>query len=552
MRALTSFFKNNITFFVAIIYAIFAVSSLFQSGLPPTHDGEYHVIRFYEFDKAFRAGSIYPVWAADLNFTYGVPLFNYVYPLSNYFASFLHIFNVSFIDAFKLNLIVATIIGAITSYALGRHKFGAWGGLLTSVVYTYAPYHFLDIYIRGSVGEVWALAFFPLPIIFIDRLIKKQNTYDLAFLSLFLSLIIFSHNILSLMYFGFILSYIFVFTLVNKRRIRAFTYSIAGLILSLFLSSVFIVPALFESKYVSGLNTFNFADHFPDIVSLLIPSWGSGYSGMSSGDQMSFQIGVVNLLIILLIIFLCAFKKVKKEKLYVFFLLFWFFFLLFLMNPASSFLWEHVPGLAYFQFPWRLLSLVIFTCAMLAGSLAGSFKSKPAFIAILIVVIFSTYGYAHAPYFFNRTDSHYTTRPNFIHGTNSIGNAFQTKWFTMQSAVPTKKAVIISGKGVIHVKDLTPQRQVYDLDMNSKGTLQFNTAYFPGWTLYSNGVKVKTENKSGVINGSLKKGKHELTLKLEDTMVRQVAKLITLVAGITVLILLGLPVLQLIYGNRNR
>lgn len=552
MRALISFLKSHSTFFVALIFAIFAVSSLFHAGLPPTHDGEYHVIRFYEFDKTLRAGNMYPVWAADLNFTYGIPLFNYVYPLPNYFASILHTFNISFIDGFKANLIAATIIGAITSYMLGRQKFGAWGGLLTSVFYTYAPYHFLDIYIRGSVGEVWALAFFPLPIIFINRLIRKQTVQDVVFLSLSLALIIFSHNILSLMYFGFILSYIFVFTVVNKRSIRAFTFNLAGLMLSLLLSSVFIVPALFESKYVVGLNTFTVTDHFPELVSLLIPSWGSGYSGMSTGDQMSFQIGIANIFIILVIIILFIFKKVKKEKLYTLFFLCWFAFLLFLMNPSSAFLWEHIPGLAYFQFPWRLLSLIIFACAILAGSLAGQLKLKPFFLGILVFVLVSTYGYAHAPYFFNRTDSHYITRSNFIHGTNSIGNAFQTKWLTQQESVPLKKLDIILGNGEVKHEVLGSNLQVFTIDMKSEGVVRFNTAYFPGWTVYIDGIKNKPENASGLMKVKVQKGNHEIKFKFEDTNIRTIGKILSFVFLITVLILLGLPVLQLVHGHRNR
>jgi hypothetical protein len=41
----------------------------------------------------------------------------------------------------------------------------------------------------------------------------------------------------------------------------------------------------------------------------------------------------------------------------------------FLLHPASTLLWRHVPGLAFFQFPWRLLG-PLSLCAALAGALA--------------------------------------------------------------------------------------------------------------------------------------------------------------------------------------
>ncbi len=80
------FIKYRFLLLVAF-FALLGSFPLLHSGLFPTHDGEYHVIRFYEFDKVLRDGNLYPRWAPDLNNGYGVPLFNYVYPLPNYFSS---------------------------------------------------------------------------------------------------------------------------------------------------------------------------------------------------------------------------------------------------------------------------------------------------------------------------------------------------------------------------------------------------------------------------------------------------------------------------------
>ncbi len=101
MKTIWALFINNWALCLVLFAALFAAYPLLHSGLPPTHDGEYHVIRFYEFDKTLRDGNLYPLWGSDLNFTYGVPLFNYVYPLPNYVASFFHLLGSSFIDAFK-------------------------------------------------------------------------------------------------------------------------------------------------------------------------------------------------------------------------------------------------------------------------------------------------------------------------------------------------------------------------------------------------------------------------------------------------------------------
>mgnify|MGYP001616233928 FL=1 len=69
-----------------LLLSLFSLRALFHSGLPPTHDGEYHVIRFYEFFKTLSSGVLYPRWALDLNQGMGAPIFNYVYHLPNYFS----------------------------------------------------------------------------------------------------------------------------------------------------------------------------------------------------------------------------------------------------------------------------------------------------------------------------------------------------------------------------------------------------------------------------------------------------------------------------------
>ena len=112
--------KGRLYSFLAVVailfFAFLAGFALLHPGLPPTHDGEYHVIRFFLFNEALRDGNLYPRWAAHLNNGLGVPLFNFVYPLPNYVASILHFVNISFIDSFKISMFLETIIGGVFFY----------------------------------------------------------------------------------------------------------------------------------------------------------------------------------------------------------------------------------------------------------------------------------------------------------------------------------------------------------------------------------------------------------------------------------------------------
>lgn len=546
------FIKYKAVLFIFFI-SIFSVVNLFQAGLPPTHDGEYHVVRFYEFDKTLRDGNWYPLWAQDLNYLYGSPLFNYVYPLPNYFASLFHSFQFSFIDAFKLNLIFATIVGAFTSYFYSKRRFGEWGGVLTSVFYTYAPYHFLDIYVRGSVGEVWALAFFPLPLIFVDNLARKRTVISIVLLAISYSLVIFSHNILAAMYTIFILFYVlFVVSLSNRKKNSLFSIGI-GLCSGILLSAIFTFPALLEQRYVEGLKIFNVFEHFPDLYQLLIPSWGSGFSGGGLANQMSFQVGFANLLGIVLVVYGLIRGRIKKEKKYIIFFLICFVAVFYLITPYSQIVWRSLGFMEYFQFPWRFLSLIILFCAVLAGSITKIYASRILYIVLIALAIATTYSYARAPYFLDRKDYYYITNPSFIHGTNSIGNVFQTIWFPLQTKTPTKRAILIKGKGDIRVVSQTTTSQKYQVNLSSPATVQFNTAFFPGWRAYSNEQETEVKNIDGRIGIDLKPGKNAVYLVLTDTTVRVVGKGVTILTIVVVFgILLRLAVIQLMYDRRNR
>src|SRR3989344_9391657 len=98
MNALSKGLLKNKYILLVLLFSFLSVYSLSQPGLPPTHDGEYHVMRFQQFYKVLSTGTIYPRWAPDFNNGFGIPLFNYVYPLPNYVASFFHFLGFSFID----------------------------------------------------------------------------------------------------------------------------------------------------------------------------------------------------------------------------------------------------------------------------------------------------------------------------------------------------------------------------------------------------------------------------------------------------------------------
>ncbi len=528
---------------IVLIAAFIAGFPLLHYGLPPTHDGEYHIIRFYQFDKTLRDGNWYPRWAPDLNNAYGVPLFNYVYPLPNYIASFLHAFSISFIDAFKLNMFIATLVGGVFFYLWTERYWGSIGALVASIVYTFSPYHFVDIYIRGSVGEVWALALFPGFLFFITSFIQKNNDLYGLLTSLSIALIIFSHNILALMFISFGIVYSIILSLKMKINKRQIVHTCFFFLLGLLIATVFWLPALGEIKYVTGLQLSNIKDNFPELYQLLFPSWGSGFSGRISGNELSYQIGITNLLGVFLSIISLFFFKKRKDALFavVTFFVISFIITFFLMLKNSHFLWEHVPLMHYFQFPWRLLSLEIVITSFLTGSIFGfaeDSKSKwkiGGYITAFLFILFSitiTLPYTQPAYYHQREDNYYTNRSNFIDGTNSPGDQFKTIW--MKKYQKTKEKIEFSVKNTkIVSSDIKSTEYTYKIDAPNKTEAVVHTAFFPGWTAFIDTKKQPVVvTQDGMFCFSIPKGKHIVSVLFLNTPIRSIAGIISLVATI--------------------
>lgn len=516
---------------IVIISGIIAGLSLLHEGLPPTHDGEYHVIRFYEFDKVLKEGDLYPRWAPDLNNGYGIPLFNYVYPLPNYVSSILHLFRVSFIDAFKLNMFLAIIVGSVFFYLWTKEFWGKLGGVVSSVFYTFSPYHFVDIYIRGSVGEVWALAFFPAFLWAYTRFVRSREKLFLILSSIFLALIIFSHNILALMFFIFSLSYVILLICKEKNKIYLILNTFYIILLGLGLSAIFWLPAIYDTKYVTGLQIFDVASHFPQLYQLLIPSWGSGFSGAGLQNELSFQIGVANLFAVFLSLIVAVKQIIKRNRksIYASFFITWFIFISYLMLSASLPLWRVVPLMRYFQFPWRLLSVEILFASFLAGSVFSLGINKWIRILLAVFLVLLTFmlgiGYTKPAYYHNRDDDYYISRSNFIDGTNSPGNVFNTIWFNKNLKKKKEKIEIDNGSLESSIVKSTTQRHYLSIISDSDATI--NTTYFPGWIVSIDGKETATKpNINGLISFVVPKGSHSIGVKFEDTFVRKVANLI--------------------------
>lgn len=381
--------KKYYGLFIVLILSFWAIQPFFISGFFPMHD-DTQVARVFEMEKVLRSG-IFPVrWVPDLGYGYGYPIFNFYAPLAYYVGSAFMFLGFDALVATKIMMALGVILAGIFMYFLSRKFFGELGGIVSGLFYLYAPFHAVDIYVRGDVAEFWAYAFIPLA--FLGLYKRNILIGAIGFAGLILS-----HNLTAMMVAPFLVIAVLLNCYIAFKNKKSFIINPSSLILllGLALSAFYWVPALLEMKGTNVLSQIgggaNFRDHFVCMSQLWNSLWGFGGSVAGCADGLAFKIGKLHVLVstTVFILALCI-KRIKESKdgIIIFLSFLGFAASVFFTLEVSKPIWETIPAMAFFQYPWRFLMLVSFFASLLAGSaisLSKQFSIKPYLIALPLV-----------------------------------------------------------------------------------------------------------------------------------------------------------------------
>jgi len=297
------------------------------------------------------------------------------------------------------------------------------------------------------------------------------------------------------------------------------------------------LPALLENKLVSSTTPFPLIDHFPFIKQLIIPSWGHGASVWGPGDEMSFQIGVVNLSVVLLSSTLLIFfrRLFKDRKIYLISLwaLVGFFVSVFMMNIRSFFIWRLVPFYNFIQFPWRLLFLTTFFTAALAGIVTQVLLKKGGKVIGFLIIITSfvfTFNYFAPSQVFYKSDDDYLAR-FFGEKTYSEDYLLLPNWVDERPTnLPASKIEAGDEAKIEAIEEKNPVHWQAIISAPESSKVTFHAYYFPGWFAKVDGEKTAIEpgRPHGQIEINIPAGKHTVEFFWAETPLRRTADLVSL------------------------
>ena len=363
MSKITRFIQKYIFIILVILISIPTFYKMLSSGIYSMQD--FHLFRLYEFDKCIKVFQIPCRWSPDAGLGYGEPLFNFYGQFVYAIGESLHLTGISFVSSIKILFIFSLVGSGVAMFLLSRKLWGNnYGALLSSALYLYAPYRAVDVWVRGALPESFAFILFPLIILNIE----KKNLFYFSVLTFIL---IITHNLSFVMFLPLLIFWIF------KKWWRGFW----GFVISGLLSAFYILPVLFESKFVNLASTtlgyFDFRAHFITLKQIFLDmSWGYGGSTWGPVDNLNLSVGIIQWVVPVIILLLLFFqRKIGKNMQFLVLFILGLIYLL-LTHNKTAFVWEIIPFMKYIQFPWRFLGLAVFCFSLAAGVLFNIIKNK--------------------------------------------------------------------------------------------------------------------------------------------------------------------------------
>lgn len=518
-----------------------AVKSLLIPGGFTSHDMTHHIVRQISMDKLLSEGQFPPRWSADLAYGWGYPVFLFNYPLPAIIGEVFHKVGLNFVDSVKAVLFLSLILSTLGMYLFLKSLFNSYlSAFLGAIFYLYSPIHMIVVYVSGSTGASMGLVFPPFIFWAITKLWQIKSNKFLLVGSISFAGLILSHNISAFIFTPIILAFVIVLKLLaSKKEDPYFLRNIVLMfVFGLCLSAFFWLPAIGEKQFIRYDQFIQkvYLNQFPTLQQIIYSPWGFGLSHPTQPEGgMSYQIGLIHILVMLLLMSALWFYRKIKEFLFLgLFFVFIFMTAIFFMLEISLPFWDILPFVSYVQFPVRLLIVPVF-CASLTSALLVKHLpyNKIWFTVLLFLVFYANRNHLGINQKYNPGENYYLSLKT---STTSFDENLPIWVSNMKTDSNHSKFSFIAGTGNIKVQENKSAKVLVQFNSSTSAKLRFNQYYFPGWQIKVDGSNVKLnyldKENNGLPTFDIGTGSHQILAEFKNTGIRNLGDTISLASVI--------------------
>src|SRR5262249_42287426 len=557
--------------------------------MPVTHDSWMHLNQMRAFHRGLEAGRLYPRWDDETHGGYGAPTLGFYPPGAYYVTSFFYFLTRDWSKVWIGFYWLASFASSAAIYCYARRTMSRAASLIAAAVYVFAPYHLINQYQRGAVAEFLSFIWTPFVLLFAERLLADSSRRELllsfAGLSASFGAFLVSHPPTAYQ-FLLVLGPCFVVWAIRMKRLRRLLIIGCALGFGLIIAAAYFLPAVAEQNLV---NYDDVERTWPYHASYVYDFAQKVYD--HAGDSFFSRLDRIwafNALAILLLGVAFVPSTYRSNEAYKpnsdpipdsdlgrrLWLWVWAGLIAcFLMTKYSRPIGRLIPKIETGVFSWRMMALMSFAVAMLAGACfevrSAAFRRKrlnhqalppergttnsppqrraahsppkggtrnstpegkggPTTLAplvvslmILIAALAASAWYVAWPMW--RAQSFEPNPEHYNYATLPRGAPRETP--------PMDRAQLASGNGRVTVEYWAPELRKLRVEAPKPGQLQFRTSNFAGWTAIVDGGL--TEIKEGAVKNIVidaPEGEHTVTLELRSTPVRRAGNVITILS----------------------
>lgn len=520
-----------------------------------------HAARLVEMQRSLQSGEFPVRWSRNFGFGYGMPLFNFYAPLPYYLGQIPLAVGASPIDAIKFLYILNGILAFMGMYLFASKLWGRWGGIISAVVFSLSSYRALDLFVRGALGEAFALVLIPFALYGVQLSIERKR-WGTVIASISLAAILLSHNLTGMVAVALV-SLFWSLQLLREKK-KEWKWQILSLtvtiLLSVGLSAFYVLPAFFEKNLTRVDQTitvgyFDYHNHFLCYSQIFRGAWKFGASLPGCKDDVSFTFGTFAWILVTLAVLAIAFLGKQKERVMGALLLIFFAGCVFMAIGRSVFIWDHVGLLKYFQFPWRFLTFAHVFFAAIAGG-AILFNKKPPIMGLLMGFLLSILIFVHAQFYLPEKlqlpqdlQVFYSTTPEWIRSevSKTLNDYLppSIKDEALPAAISSRFSIL---GGELVIAEDKSNLAVAKINCPKECLLTANIFQYPGWRATLDGEPAQLlAAKSGlpVYTLAIPRGSHSVTFQFVGTEIEKLANVISILS--VILLIMGLS-----YLNRRK
>lgn len=533
--------------------ALFFTASLWtQPGWFDSHETIHQLTRLFVFSEALRGGQFPVRWADDLMAGWGIPFFNFYGPLAFYVAALFHLLGLSLEEAWKTEFVVMTWLAGVGMYGFVRGRAGRAAGMLAALLYQFAPYHALTLFVRGNAAEFAALSIWPFAFWGLDaalRAVPRWRGPAIPAAALAIGALACAHTLTAYMGAWNLAAFAIAGLVIAWRGGGAPRLARSAVVLGAIALAALAVSAFYTLPVVADLPHTNsrvlyertrFHEHYPTPRQLLWPHWGHGLSVPGPDDGMDFHLGLALCAGLLAAGVLAARRAAGCLRPWILAGLIATAAHLFLMLAISRPVWSLFPASAYLQFPWRLLIPATFWASATVGWAAGAIvRDRPwtrtRLAVALVLLALPILG--SAPFLKPGTRLYelpaYESDRLRQFMIDTAEGEYLPRWVQDFPPAPSRRRLVwIEGTGRAELVELASARYRFETEVPTDSLVAFETFHFPGWSFRIDGTWTEPfpHGAWGWMACELPAGARELVVAFRGTTLHRAANALTAVS----------------------